>query len=419
MRFFRSVARLLNDSFAVGAILSGVFYFLVTRPEMQGTLLHKYTTEHVTEYAIVVLLFWGLADMLQKCVGFRAERRALAHDWLPACDGPESPAAAAGLLERLGEAPPALANTRLARRLRQALFYVSQRGAADGLSQQLRDLSERDDAQTHANYAVPRFEIWVTPVMGFLGTVVHFGSALTGFAPDELVERLPEMAGGLGAGFNTTCMALSVSMSSMCLMFFVERAERGIVGQVDDWIERRIAHRFAESDVRLAPFLHAVEAATQATLAAVERTNQRQAIQWEQGLGELLRSQESLEKVRTGIWNNVAEQQRQLQQQEWADRNALLGRWLQELGDDRAAHRADLAAAAERLTSVDQSLARTADLLAQALASEGRLLDVQHGLNDNLRALQETKHFEETMHSLAAAVHLLTARQTSHGTKAA
>src|SRR5262249_21504513 len=59
---------------------------------------------------------------------------------------------------------------------------------------------------------------------------------------------------------------------------------------------------------------------------------------------------------------------------------------------------------------VTQALAAQLDALARLQDGEKQLLHAQELLNQNLAALHGTGSFEEALHSLTAAVHLLTAR---------
>src|SRR5262249_40666501 len=82
------------------------------------------------------------------------------------------------------------------------------------------------------------------------------------------------------------------------------------------------------------------------------------------------------------------------------ERVAKLGTDVQRTGQDQ---HASLAAVCEKLAQQVEASAR--------LGEEGRELRLlQESLNQNLVSLAETGRFEEAMHSLTAAIHLLTVR---------
>ena len=350
------VSRFLKTPALWGAVASVSFYAVVLQPKFHGTLVHKYTTEHITEYVIVVLFFWSSAHLILKFLGLGREREALAQDLIPSFTGPEPVTNAGLLLEKLDESPWLL-DTILGKRLRLALKYVSERASADGFREYLLELSERDASETHASYGFPRFVAGVTPVLGLLGTVVHFGSALTGLASDQLMAQLGTMVAGMGTAFNTTCVALSASITTMLVLFLVERHEDNIVKDVNSLLENELLNRFATTDLRIAPFLDAVKSAQQATLATMQAREQAQLDLWSSAI---------------------------------------------------AGHATQMQGTVERLDKINAANGQMAKLF----TADERLLELQARLADNLALLRESQEFDQAVHGLTAAIHMLTARHS-------
>ena len=97
-----------------------------------------------------------------------------------------------------------------------------------------------------------------SPVLGFLGTVIHFGTALSGNSFDDLADRLPTVVSEMGAAFNTTTVALASAMTMMFSLFVCERLERSIIHAINRLIERELLNRFETKDPSISPFLAAV-----------------------------------------------------------------------------------------------------------------------------------------------------------------
>jgi len=373
---------LLKRPVVWGLALSIAFYVIIDLPQLKGSPLHKYTTEHVTEYVIVVLFLWGLADLAIRFLEFGRERTALAHDWLPPRDGPEPPENAWEMFERLQDAPGWLQNTKMARRFRLALGYVNQRRSAEGFQEYLQDLAEREADETHANYAFGRFIFAIAPLLGLLGTVVHFGVALSGLSLKELTEKLPVMVTHMGTAFNTTCVALSVAMMIKFVQFLVERIEEGIVRSVNMRAESELLNRFQCTDANLTPFLDAVEQSQHSTLMALEECVKQQIELWSKTLN---REQERWSSI-DGFRTNKLQQLLDLFQQR------------QTAHDERVQTTIDRL---EELNSLTTNLA-------EALVKDGRLVHLQARLTENLELLHRTQQFDQALHSLTAAIHLLT-----------
>jgi len=125
---------------------------------------------------------------------------------------------AADLLAAHRARPAWQQESRLGRRIGDALEYVTQRGAADDYRDYLTTLTDKSEDERYARYTLIRFVIGVTPILGFLGTVVHFGTALSGISFDQLADRLTEIVAEIGQAFNTTTTALAASMRVWSLM---------------------------------------------------------------------------------------------------------------------------------------------------------------------------------------------------------
>jgi len=351
------VSRFLKTPLLWAALVGVGFYVMIHQPKFQGTFIHKYTTEHVTEYVIVLLFFWSSAHLAIRFLGIGREREAFGQNLLPPLGGQEHPAQATELLKGLEEAPDWVPGTILGKRLRLALKYVGERNSADGIREYLLELADRDASETHAAYAFPRFVAGVTPVLGLLGTVVHFGGALNSLASDQLIAQLPTMVTGMGTAFNTTCVALSASITTMLVLFLVERHEDHIVKDVNSYLENELLNRFAVTDLRIAPFLDAVKSAQQATLAAMQAREQSQL----------------------DLWSSTV-----------------------------AAHGKEMVSTVERLDKINLANAQMAKLF----TADERLLELQARLADNLALLRESQEFDQAVHGLTAAIHMLTARHS-------
>ena len=64
----------------------------------------------------------------------------------------------------------------------------------------------------------------------------------------------------------------------------------------------------------------------------------------------------------------------------------------------------------EAMLAAHQELAGQRELLVRAVEATGQVIRLEEALNRNLGALSGSHHFEETVQSLAAVIHLLNAR---------
>jgi biopolymer transport protein ExbB/TolQ len=408
-----------DPSFILAAVVTGVFYYVIWLPSMRGTLLHHYTTEHAVEYVIVAVFIWGIIDIALKLLSFPREMLALREDWLPPRQGREPMTQAHVLLDQIRSRPRWLLESRVGRRLVSALEYVTERCSAKDYREHLRYLSEQDEDNSHAAYVLIRFVIGVTPVLGFLGTVIHFGTALSGISFNEMSEKLPVVVGEMGTAFNTTSVALIAAMTMMFSLFVCQRVERNLLRAVDRLVDRELLRRFEFKDPSITPFLSALQAANDEALAAINATLSRQIDMWMAALDSVFQRFDDRQQHEVANWQRVLDA---IEQRHETHDAALHDGLRQSIALVDARHEnqfAQLQALLERAVAARDEFSAFLKTLDEITRGEGRLVELQESLSDNLRVLHETQQIDKALHGLTAAIHLLTARHHPSGPHAA
>lgn len=407
--------RAFDPTFIVAGLCTFGFYYVIYQPSMHGSILQRYTTEHVVEHVIVALFIWGIIDIVKNFLAFPRELLALRHAWLPPRQGRESAANAGVLLSQVRAKARWLQESKIGKRLVRSLEFVSEKGSADEYREHLMYLAEQNEDNTHTNYTLMRFVIGVTPVLGFLGTVVHFGTALSGFSADEVTEKLPEIVSEMGQAFNTTTVALSAAMTMMFALFICERTERGIDHTIDRLVERELLNRFEAKDPNIMPFLAAVQTANEAALQAIGTTLQRQIDVWTQTLDVLFQRFDERQQHEAHGWHAALDVLQQRQETFDTGREERLKQVLTLVDSRQDRHMTQIQTLLERAVSVKDDFAGLTKVLRDIAGDEGKLVELQGHLADNLRVLRETQQIEDALHGLTGAIHLLTARHRQTG----
>jgi biopolymer transport protein ExbB/TolQ/polyhydroxyalkanoate synthesis regulator phasin len=386
---------------------------------MRDTVLYHYTTEHIVEYVIVALFIWGIVDVVLKFVSFPKELLALRQEWLPARTAREPIERAKALLEQLAARPAWMQRSRVGQRLAQALGYVTERGSVEEYREYLEYLAEQDDERTYSGYTLMRFAAAVTPVLGLVGTVVHFGTALSGISFDQMADRLQVVVSEMGTAFNTTTVALAAAITMMFSMFVCERIEHGIVRSIDRLVQRELLHRFETRDPNLGPHLSAMKSAHDESLRGITATLQKLITVWTQTLDTVFQRFDARQQHELRGWEKVLDAIQQRHESYDDKRDQRFQQMLSAFDSRQQAHQAQVQGLAERVVSLKEDLAHYVEALHDINQGEGRLIELQAVLTENLRLLNQTQQIEDALHGLSAAIHLLTARQRATGQSAA
>jgi len=461
---------LLLSPIAWGGVATLLFYALIPHLPVQRELAIRYFCSHPLEYATTTLFFVGLAILAIKAFGMGAERKSLRLDLTEiGADNGLAPKSSADRFRKIiSGLPPAQRSTHLVRRIGDASAYVQERGSGAGLEEHLKSLAELAAERLHRSYALIRTITWAVPILGFLGTVIGITIAIANVTPDQLESSLGDVTGGLAVAFDTTALALGLSLVLVFGSFLIERSEQQVLAEVEEFAIKRLAACLAAPQ-------------NQSTLARAEAEASRQLLDrteslidwqtklWQESLESIRHSwTESLETQREefdanlqqGMTSTLADHASQLEavrgefleafrgisreisagRDEWlqaqqqcvASLGGQIDGCLQRLSSELSRLETHQTSEVDRLihglseqvmswqTQLQQTadsgrqqldeLRRQGDVLIQIVDQEADLVRLQDRLADNLEVVRATETFEQTMNSLSAAVHLLSAR---------
>ncbi|MFO1008112.1 MAG: MotA/TolQ/ExbB proton channel family protein [Planctomycetaceae bacterium] len=451
-----------------GSLLTMGFYATIPYLTFGQVEIQRYCCMHWVEYLEVWLFAVGAVVLVQKAFSLRKEYAALQSIKLGSLSL-ETKSAHEQIRKELGNVDPALLESVWGRRLKGIGRFVKERVSSSGLGEQLKFLSETAADALHDSHSLLQTIIWAIPIMGFLGTVLGITLAIANVTPDKLDTSLPEVTGGLAVAFDTTAIALLFSLALVFGSLFVKRNEDAILAMAE---ESALALCGPLLDGPATPdnaILHAEQESARLLIESTGGLIEQQTGLWQSSLdvlrerwSETVKAHEQIlsESLVEGTDSVLADHAEQLQAIRHEFLNACqqvtqhLSTTIVKIEEDRRTHdetrqqqleywttmlREDLSAAqraqqrqlrdvldefASRLDTWQgsfQQLATAGEQQAQALSQHGEhllrivgqeenLARLQESLNENLDSLRETGKFEESLHSLNAAIHLLTAR---------
>jgi biopolymer transport protein ExbB/TolQ len=263
------------------------FYALLNRGVIESPLVTRYFASHPVEYITCALFFVGLAALVMRLLNLTGQFATLNRQILaPVPQGGQSIADCDKLLGQLALLPASAQRGYLVGRLREAIEFIRRKDSADTLDQYLRHLEELDMGRMNAGYSIVRIVIWAIPILGFLGTVIGITMAIANLSPQALEKSLPEVTHGLGVAFDTTALALALSMVLMFVKFGVERVEDRLLLSVDNRTSDELVGRFQETGMDSDPNVAAVRRMAEQVLGAIETMTDRQAQVWKSSIDE-------------------------------------------------------------------------------------------------------------------------------------
>lgn len=114
---------------------------------------------------------------------------------------------------------------------------------------------------SEASYSFPRILVWAIPLLGFIGTVVGISGAVSGFSGflensgdvEQIKEGISQVTSNLGLAFDTTLLALFLSVVVMIPLVLVERYESRLLLGIDVFINDKLLPRLKKKNEQLDP----------------------------------------------------------------------------------------------------------------------------------------------------------------------
>jgi MotA/TolQ/ExbB proton channel family protein len=375
---------------------------------------------HPVEMVEVVLICCALAALLLKLLGGLVERAAARVELLPPWDGQPVPVGEALALRQglIHSAHRWRATTRFRRVMAVLDFLISRRSAAE-LDDQLRALADTDALSLENSYSLVRLITWATPILGFLGTVLGITQSVANVNPEAL--DLSSVTGGLALAFDATALALGLTMMIMFISYVVDRLETSALEAVDRYVDEQLAHRFERLDSSSGEFVAALRQNTDVLLQATESLVVKQAQVWSRTVETMERrwaeAQQRQAEQLTAALENALERTLATHAQRLAtlEKQVLSGcaEMLEGMTGLAGALRDSGREQQRTLVELFERVTAQTEALAGLQEGEAHLARLQQTLGQNLSALTAGGAFEEAVHSLTAAIHLLTAR-TQH-----
>ena len=187
-----------------------------------------------------VLMLWAISLMGYKSLSSFNERKILETDLIPINQGTSILAEDAREYSRPIQAlSEKQQNYLLPRAVLTALHRFRSTRNIQDVSSSIRAICESESERLDSELSMIRYIAWAIPSIGFLGTVRGIGQAL-GQAHKAAQGDIAGVTQSLGVAFNSTFVALLISILVMFLLHYLQVTQERIVLDTEEYCDKRL-----------------------------------------------------------------------------------------------------------------------------------------------------------------------------------
>lgn len=252
---------------AIGLIIAVLivepFYALVVRPKAdtialtqrvlsaQGTASGK-TSQMRSPYIIIkdleqefelIFAVWGFIILGHKLIQVRAERRLFKLDFIRIQPGeriiPEDALDRYKELRTAVDREASWHDRLLPEAMLAALHRFHATNSIQDAANAIKERAELVADRLDSSLSLVRYIAWAIPAIGFIGTVRGIGLALA-FAEDAIKGDIAPVTDALGLAFNSTLVALLISMVLMYFVHIVQSRQEAFVIETQSYCRNKL-----------------------------------------------------------------------------------------------------------------------------------------------------------------------------------
>ena len=252
-----------SDGTNVNAMLSGAIalaatflFYLLLLPAKRTPLGDLFYARGWVPPLEVFLMMWSAAILVLKYRKLSAQKESMLFDLLSSRLGEEITPENVNQFDRhVRDLPTRPRESFLITRVLRGLEHYRVRNSASEVATILSSQSEIDSNAVQSSYTLLKVFIWAIPILGFIGTVQGLGVAVGGFAGNldkaqdvaTLKNSLGQTTSGLAVAFDTTFIALIMSLLLMIPASSLQKSEEDLLNWVDEYCNENLLKRLRDS----------------------------------------------------------------------------------------------------------------------------------------------------------------------------
>ena len=397
--------------------------YMIEQSILTNELLIRYTTGHPISRFTTGMFFIGVASLLMIAKNvleqFSTESKIQLVDADPTASTdsnqqqPTSNVSSRATVyqNNLNEHPGWVKEHYLWQRLSAMMAYLQRSDSTANAETELKYLTELDYERQQQRFALVRILIWATPMLGFLGTVLGISEALGGISvgPENNFETMMNgLRGSLYVAFDTTALALTLSMFLMFGQFLIDRFELQLLSIVDTRVHAEVNRNFdltSTDDVAMRTF-------SEQFLETSKEAAINQTKLWKHSIESAQKAWAStLTDTNASVQSNLTDALSQNALQLTTQLTTAIDR-----ADSAMAHRWQqwqvmLSDNCRLLTEHQNQLAEQTSQFSQMVSEKADTHEFKNALDQNNQAIEATQQLRETLSTLSESIQ--TMQQTS------
>jgi biopolymer transport protein ExbB/TolQ len=187
-----------------------------------------------------ILMFWAIAIMAYKGIETIRHRALLKMDLIPVAEGMRIlPEDTRELSRQIQALEPAQRNSLLPRALLAALQRFGSTRNIQDVASATHACCDAEGERLESELSMIRYIAWAIPSVGFIGTVRGIGDAL-GQAHKAIEGDIFDVTKSLGVAFNSTLIALLISIALMFLLHQLQLLQERYVLDTEAYCEEKL-----------------------------------------------------------------------------------------------------------------------------------------------------------------------------------
>ena len=203
-------------------------------------------------FPTTLLMFWSFAILLLKSRQLAKQKSAMLMDLLPSEISQEITLSSLDkFVAHMHNLPAVARQSILVNRVLRGIEHFRVRKSAAETVTMMESQSAIDASNVAGSYTIVKVFIWAMPILGFIGTVMGVSSAVSGLSAtlenaadvSAVTTSMKSVFGGLGTAFDTTLLALIMSMIVKIPTSALQKSEDGLVTIVDEYCNENLLRR--------------------------------------------------------------------------------------------------------------------------------------------------------------------------------